>query len=437
MGLTSKAKMAFKWGVRMDAIRIGSLVLLGFIAVACNKTKTSESVFPNQAQTACSKQASQSRFIVQWEDGSFTVEKDRSPEEFRNGFVKSNLALIKHVDHDHRIYLTPMSDVSELSTSSLNWGTEKIQAEQLWSQNLRGAGVIVAVVDGMVDVNHDQLKNNIAINTGEIPSNGIDDDKNGFVDDHKGIQVNAEVNIPSQNTHGTHVAGTVAADPTFGPVEGVAPKAKILPAQFIGNTPSDGRGASGSIGDAIIAMNYAASRGAKIINMSWGVGPCVELPNLKASLKQLSEKGILLVTASGNGDSRGVGYNVDIYPTYPSAYNLLNQINVAATTISDSMIGFSNYGNRSVHIAAPGVDIYSTIPNNGVKAMSGTSMAAPMTAGAAALLWGAIPSATATQIKQAMMKGVDVSPGHPLDVASNGRLNVVKAFAELKKLTGQ
>lgn len=425
----------------MDAIRLSAFAILGLAAIGCSQTKTTESVFPTQAASSCGKQASEKRFIVQWEDGSFTVEADSSSEEFRARFVKNNLPLIKHVDHDYQIQLSPQVRLNENGEAAptgmdMNWGPTTIQAAQLWNQNLMGDGVIVAVVDGMVDVNHDQLKSNIYINTGEIPNNGIDDDKNGFIDDYNGIKINPEVNIPSRNQHGTHVAGTIAADPTYGVVEGVAPHARILPAQFIGNEPTNGQGASGSIGDAIIAMNYAASRGAKIINMSWGVGPCVELPNLQASLKQLSDQGILLITAAGNGDSRGIGYDVDVYPTYPSAYNLLNQINVAASTISDSMIGFSNYGAVGVHIAAPGVNIYSTVPNNGVASMSGTSMASPMTAGAAALLWGAIPSATASQIKQAIIKSVDIPSGRAFDVASRGRLNVSKAYTELQKLTG-
>ena len=433
--------MVFRMGVRMDAIRLSVFLFLGFVALSCAQNKTAESVFSTQSANVCGKQASQSRFIVQWEDGRFTVETESSAEKFRSGFVTKNLRGIKHVDYDYRVQLTPQENLAQSGEASaqaldMNWGPTMIQADQLWAQNIKGDGVIVAVVDGMVDVNHRQLQGNIAINNGEIASNGIDDDQNGFVDDYKGIKVNSEVNDPARNQHGTHVAGIIAADPAFGPVQGVAPRAKILPAQFIGNEPSNGQGASGSIGDAIIAMNYAASRGAKIINMSWGVGPCVQLPTLQAALQQLSNQGILLVTAAGNGDSRSVGYNVDIYPTYPSAYNLLNQINVAASTISDSMIGFSNYGAISVHIAAPGVNIYSTIPNNGVASLSGTSMASPMTAGAAALLWGAIPNASANQIKQAILKSVDIPSAKPFDVLSRGRLNVNNALVELKKVMG-
>lgn len=376
----------------------------------------------------CGKQTSQTRYIVHWEDGRFSVEEGLSRENFKNTFVKKNLALIKHVDHDIRIQLEDVHQQG--SPGGVSWGPEIMQAPNLWNQNIKGAGVVVAVIDGMVDVNHNQLAPNILINTAETPGNGIDDDGNGFVDDYRGIQVNKETNNPGLNVHGSHVAGIIAADSSQGPIVGVAQKAKILPAQFIGN---DG---GGSIGEAIVAMNYAASRGAKIINMSWGVGPCIEVPSLQAAMRQLSDAGLLLVTAAGNGDNRGVGINVDVYPTYPSAYNLINQINVAASTFDDYIIGFSNYGVHTVHIAAPGVNIYSTIPGNSVESMSGTSMAAPMVSGAAALLWSAIPSASASQIKQAISKGVNLIPGRPFDVSSRGRLNVNNAYTELKKLTG-
>ena len=125
-----------------------------------------------------------------------------------------------------------------------------------------------------------------------------------------GVQINSEINDPAKNRHGSHVSGTIAADPTQGPVEGVAPKAKIVPAQFIANN------GGGSIGDAIAGMNYVVRRGAKIVNLSWGAGPCEEIPTLKAALQQVSDQGVLIVTAAGNGDDFGVGINeISIQPT--------------------------------------------------------------------------------------------------------------------------
>lgn len=410
------------------------ITVTGLVLSACG-AKTTESVFPNMA-AACGQEASQNRFIVQWEDGSFTVERDSSPERFREGFVRKNLNQIRHVDRDYQVRLQQRgpaaeADEAEAMAGGMNWGPDQIQAPEVWSQGVDGSGVTVGIIDGMVDTGHNQLADNIAVNSAEIPDNGVDDDGNGYIDDYKGIKVNAEANDPNLNRHGTHVSGIVAADPNFGPVSGVAPKAKILPAQFIGN---DG---GGSIGDAIIALKYVADRGVKIINMSWGLDPCIDVPNLQAALQQLNSRGILLVTAAGNGDAYGIGVDMDRTPAFPSAYNFSNQISVAASNTQNKLVSFSNFGVKTVHVAAPGAGIYSTVPGNQVETMSGTSMAAPMVSGAAALLWSAIPSATAAQIKQAILKSVDLNPASPLKVYSGGVINVYNALSELKTLTGQ
>ncbi len=417
----------------MNFFRLALFITTGFMLTACGGAKTTESVFPTSV--SCGQGASENRFVVQWENGTYTVETSDSSDAFRSEFVSKNLALIKHVDNDFRIKLTNQQDLAALAdggphTESLNWAPQHIKAPQLWSAGIEGSGVVIGVVDGMVDVTHSQLSDNIAINTGEIPNNGIDDDHNGFIDDYKGIQVNPGINDPLVNRHGTHVTGTIVANQALGPVSGIAPKAKVLPAQFIGN---DG---GGSIGDAIIALNYVSSRNVKIINMSWGLDACIKMPNLQSTLQQLSNKGILLVTAAGNGDSRGIGINMDITPSYPSAYNFLNQINVAASTSTNFLVGFSNYGRKNVHVAAPGVGIYSTVPNNQIETMSGTSMAAPMVSGAAALIWSAYPSARAAQVKKALIQSVDRNPSAVLEVSSGGVINVESALAALKTITG-
>lgn len=406
---------------------------MSLLLTACGAVKTTDSVFPT-ATDMCAQSASQNRFIVGWEDGSFSIEHGPSPDQFRKSFVADNLHKIRHVDQDQRIQLRTQS-TTRLEASSLdepetlNWGPQSIDAPAVWSRGFEGSGVIVGVVDGMVDTSHSQLTDNILVNAGEIPDNQIDDDENGFVDDYKGIQVNLTPNDPVQNRHGTHVTGIVVADPEKGPVSGVAPKAKVVPAQFIDN---DG---GGSIGDAIIALKYVADRGAKIINMSWGMDACVDVPNLRAVLSDLNSRGILLVTAAGNGDSRGVGINMDVTPAYPSAYDFANQLNVAAATISQVLIGFSNYGVQKVHVAAPGVSIYSTTPGEQIETMSGTSMAAPMVSGAAALLMSAEPTATAAQVKQALMTSV-TRPSTLMNVKSGGIINVYDALTALKSTLG-
>ncbi len=418
----------------MKQLRIVLLITTALTLSACGGVKTTDSVFPEQTNV-CANSASVNRFIVRWEDGTTTIEKGSSVEDFKSSFVSKNLKQIHHVDQDYHFKIRIETDAvahaaDDVTADSMNWGAESINAPALWNMGNTGSGISVGVVDGMVDVNHAQLSNNILVNMGETPNNGIDDDHNGFVDDYKGIQTNGEVNDPVQNRHGTHVSGIIAADYTQGPIEGVAPKTKIVPAQFIGN---DG---GGSIGDAIVALNYVAGRGVKIINMSWGLDPCMDIPNLRSTLRDLSARGILLVTAAGNGDSNGVGINMDSTPSFPSAYGFPNQINVAASTYNQVLAGFSNYGTIAVNVAAPGVGIYSTTPNNQIETMSGTSMAAPMVAGAAALLWGAVPSATASQIKQALLNSV-TRPASPLRVSTGGVINVYNALNELKSIVAK
>ena len=416
--------------VNLKLVSSVSLLIAVLMLSSCGGIKTTDSVFP-ATSNVCASSASQKRFIVNWEDGRVTLENGSSPEDFREGFVSKNLALIKHVDQDRRAqFIKPQSEIQthageDVSAQSLNWGPQQIDAPAVWASGVEGSGVIVGVVDGMVDTSHSQLANNILVNPSEVANNGKDDDGNGFVDDVRGIQVNADKNDPMVNRHGSHVAGIIVADPNQGPVQGVAPRAKVVPAQFISN---DG---GGSIGDAIIALNYVASRGAKVINMSWGLDPCIEVPSLRSTLAALNSRGILLITAAGNGDARGVGVNMDVTPAFPSAYNFANQLNVAASTINKVLVGFSNYGVKNVHVAAPGVGIYSTTPLNQIETMSGTSMAAPMVAGAAALLWSAVPNATAAQIKQALVKSVE-RPPVLLNVSSGGIINVYDALQSLK-----
>lgn len=379
---------------------VGALVLGLVLLSGCSNAKDSESVF--SAASQCGSQTLSHRYIAHWEDGSFTLETGSSDEEFRKDFVDKNLAKLIRVDRDARIRIDiqkSAESIAENATTNINWGPEKVEAPALWQQDIRGQNIIVGVVDGMVDDSHDQLKNNII----------------------SVQQFNSEVNDPIHNKHGTHVAGIIAADPNEGPVFGVAPRAKILGGQFIGN---DG---AGSLGDAILAMNSVAKKGAKIINMSWGGAPCVQ--NLESALRQLSQQGVLLVTAAGNE-----GLNSDQSPTYPAAFGFANQINVGASTIDDFMIYFSNRGVRTVNVVAPGVGIYSTVPGNAIEAMDGTSMAAPLVAGSAALIWSAEPSATAQQVKLALLKSVDIPSNRDFQVSSRGRLNARKALDELRKL---
>jgi subtilisin family serine protease len=154
-----------------------------------------------------------------------------SPDTIIHSAANFNLNDISGVQEDTSV--SPQSAVEQ-------WGLDIISAQAAWNQNILGQNVTVAVLDTEVDVHHPQLQSQIAINTGEIPDNGIDDDKNGVVDDYAGavfISKADNANDPLPD-HGTHVAGIIAADPHSGSLSGVAPAAKILPAQFLSRSGS-------------------------------------------------------------------------------------------------------------------------------------------------------------------------------------------------------
>ncbi len=394
-----------------------------FLLSSCGK-KTTANVFSdsgNIAASACSGQAIENKFIVQWEDGRFTVESARTAAEFKENFIQPNLEKIKTVEYDRVMQFNQPAKILS-SGAADDWGQKMSHADSAWNQGFFGQGIKVAIVDSFVDINHPQIAPRIAINQGEIPGNGIDDDGNGYIDDYYGASfVSSPSASVNPSAHGTHVAGIIAADSSKGPVFGMAPQAEIIPAQFISN---DG---GGSLGDAIMALQYAAVRGAKIINASWGGAPCVS--SLKNQFEELEKKGILVIVAAGND-----GQDIDYTPEYPAAFNLSNQITVAASSVSDFMTSWSNSGFKLVQVAAPGESILSTTPNNGTAYMDGTSMAAPFVSGAAALLWSAKPKATATQIRQAILHSVDIFPGHEFKVSTHGRINVQKALIYLQQI---
>lgn len=381
-------------------MKLKLITVLSFVVYfsACSQ-KTQESVFPNQALESCKSLTIAKQYLVAWEDGRYTLEKAESDDDLRENFIKKNLPQIRHIDRDIRIQtvVQKSSPTVQNSDYSSSWGVDRVSARSLWSLGYQGQNVIVGVVDGFVDKSHVQLASQVVYSQ----------------------QFNNEINNISVNKHGTHVAGIIAADGNKGPAQGVAPLAKIASGQFMGN---DG---AGSIGTGIIAMQAVARAGAKIINLSWGGAPCIQ--NLKSAMEDLSSQGILLITAAGNES-----VDLDYQPNYPSAFMLLNQINIAATGLDDLLTYFSNRGYHTVNIAAPGQNILSTVPGNGVELMDGTSMAAPLVAGSAALLMSAYPNASAQTIRDALLRSVDI-PNWRLQTQTGGRINVLKAYNSLKQ----
>jgi len=295
-----------------------------------------------------------------------------------------------------------------------------------WEIAKESPNVIVAVIDTGVDYTHPDLADNIWTNSEEIADNGIDDDGNGFVDDIHGYDFYADDADPQdENGHGTHVAGTIGAvgDNELG-VAGVTWDVQIMPLRFVSPT------GSGTTFNAIKALDYAVLMGAQITNNSWGSN--TNSQTLSDAIAAASAAGQLFIAAAGNN----YGKNNDINPYYPSGYNLDNIISVAATDRNDKLADFSNFGPTTVDLAAPGDSIYSTLPGGGYGYKSGTSMATPHVAGAAALLWEKIATQNpdwsqgqiATKVKQDLLAGVDPLPDLAGKVLTNGRLNLENAL---------
>lgn len=241
-----------------------------------------------------------------------------------------------------------------------------------WAISEGSPSVTVAVIDSGVDYFHPDLIGNIAVNTAELNGRaGVDDDGNGYVDDTYGYDFyNDRANGYDDNGHGTHCAGVIAAEKNGIGVRGIAPRVKILPVKFLG------RDGSGDTADAVRSIDYAVARGAKILSNSWGGGGSSQL--LDDAIQRAINKGVIFIAAAGNN-----AQDVDASPSYPANYT--NVISVGSSDSVDQKSSFSNYGDRSVRIFAPGSSILSTFPNGQYRVMSGTSMATPQVAGAVAL----------------------------------------------------
>ncbi len=302
------------------------------------------------------------------------------------------------------------------------YGMTIIDAPQAWDQQKGSRDVIVGVIDTGCDYDHEDLQANIWHNPGESgngkENNNVDDDGNGFVDDYRGWDFLNDENDPfDDNNHGTHVSGTVGAEGNNSRgVVGVNWAVSILPLKFLG---ADG---SGTTDDAVDAIIYGSNAGAKVLSNSWGGGGLSRA--LEDAIKYANDRGVLFVAAAGNESSDN-----DRFPTYPANYQVANIISVAASTSSDNLASFSNRGKKTVHLAAPGNSILSTLPNDRYGSFSGTSMATPHVSGVAALVWAQFPSSTMSQVKTRILGSVERLAAFSDAVSTGGRLNVHRAFS--------
>ena len=323
------------------------------------------------------------------------------------------------------------------------WFLEKISAFKGWDYRSTSPDIIVAVIDSGIHFDHEDLQGQIWRNTGEIPDNGKDDDGNGYKDDVRGWNFfanNADAGAEFVRAtakckrrkgkawfeyHGTHVAATIGAiGNNRRGVVGVTQRVRIMPLKVFG-----GPCGVTKLSNLIQAVKYATDSGAHIINMSLG-GPSSSAI-LRRQIEAAIKRGIIVAAAAGNN-----GSDNDVRPMYPANYPTPGLISVAATDRKDSLAKFSNFGLRTVDLAAPGVDILSAVPGTGrggrvkseYRKLNGTSMATPIVAGALALMLAHNSNISNLEIEKLLLGAVDPVPGLRKSTITGGRLNMEKAL---------
>jgi len=341
------------------------------------------------------------------------------------------------------------------------WYLRKIEAPEAWDSARESPGIVIAIIDSGVQTDHPDLKDNIWVNKKEIPDNGIDDDQNGFIDDVNGWDFVNNSADPGPKfmpgftqagvEHGTIVAGVAAAaGNNAAGVSGITWRARIMSLKVL-----DDKG-EGDTRNVIRAIDYAIANGADIINLSFvGFGYS---HSLESAIRRAYNAGVVIVAAAGNEQADGQGYALDETPMYPVCYdgndgeNMV--IGVAATDALDQKAPFSGFGFRCVDIAAPGVSIFGTAVYSPAHQIgdfvfnkyfdgywSGTSMAAPMVSGAAALIETANPELSRREVVADLLDGADnigrLNPQY-LGRLGSGRLNVAQSLSSAKNvLTGK
>jgi subtilisin family serine protease len=331
--------------------------------------------------------------------------------------------LVVEPDHIMTVQATP----NDTSYSTL-WGLHNtgqsagtvdadIDAPEAWDIHTGSRGVLVAVIDSGIDQTHPDLVANLWTNPGEIAGNGIDDDANGYVDDVRGWDwVNSDNNPNDDHGHGTHCAGTIGAVGNNGAgVSGICWQVSLLGLKFL-----DASG-NGFESDSAEAISYATDLGVAMTSNSYTGTTYTQ--SVKDAIDEADAAGIIFVAAAGNNAS-----NIDSFPEYPAAYDCPNILSVAATTRTDGLASFSNYGSTRVDLAAPGNEIYSTLPGSVYGLKSGTSMAAPHVTGACALLKSYKPSLSHMQLRELVLNTVNPLPSLAGKCVTGGRLNLYNAM---------
>ncbi|MBN8457570.1 MAG: S8 family serine peptidase [Verrucomicrobia bacterium] len=364
--------------------------------------------------------ATNEHVLLQIPDGTSPTSFDRWQRELQ-------AAGIRAAEPDYLYHLSTLPNDTDftqlwgLNNTGQNSGTADadIDAPEAWNITTGSNSVVVAVLDVGVDYNHPDLAPNIWSH----PTTG----KHGYdYSDNDDDPMDNSAASAQAHGHGTHISGTIAGvgNNATG-VTGVCWNAKIM-AMKVGD-------AAGSMDSAaaVSAMRYASDNGAKAMNCSWGGGGGSPGDSMDVEIGYARDHGVIVCCAAGNGGFDGTGDNNDATPEYPANYPKDNIISVAASDRNDNLTSFSNYGATTVHLAAPGKEIRSTIPNNQYTSHDGTSMATPHVVGAVALVWAADPTLTYSQVRTRLLSKADQKPAYSGKVSSGGRLNVFKAIEDL------
>lgn len=332
------------------------------------------------------------------------------------------------------------------------WYLRQIAAPQAWTISTGTRNVVVAIIDGGVDIGHPDLRENIWTNPREQVGDGTDNDSNGFIDDLHGWNfvtnspdvrpVFTPVQLEETWSHGTMVASLIAAKGNDGiGMAGVAWNVRIMPLVVL---DADGSGTTEHI---IQAIRYAVNMGAQIINLSL-VG-YEEDPALDEMIRRASDAGVVIVAATGNDDASKTGTDLDKTPAYPACSDLGRDavIGVGGTDALDQKALYANFGKRCTDLSAPAYSLLAARPSYPHQAtpvprpvpeyregLIGTSLAAPLVSGAAALLKSVHPEWTAVQIRDRLYKSADafdaMAPTGTKNVLGYGRLNIGRALVD-------
>lgn len=334
----------------------------------------------------------------------------------------------------HTLQSTPndprFSELYGLHNEGQTGGTAgaDINALEAWNETKGSRDILVGVIDTGIDYNHPDLIDNVWTNPGESgldaegndkKTNGIDDDGNGYIDDFRGWDFIGGDNDPLDgNGHGTHVSGTIGAvgNNEVG-VVGVSWEVSLVGLKIFSD---EGSTTTESIVEAI---EYSTTLGVDVTNNSWGGGPRSE--TMLAAIEEANRKEILFIAAAGNSFA---GQNNDNIDFYPANYEVPNVIAVAAVDHNDNLASFSHYGLKTVDIAAPGVDVLSTLPDNTYDKFSGTSMATPHVTGLVVLVKSKFPEASVQQLRSRIINTGSRVPALAAKVGSGRRINAVNAL---------